>query len=256
MPIDEALSNSSVTASGFFGNGAGLTGTVTQEGNTFNGANQLVKLDGSGSVSIGGSFSALNSSVTASGLFGNGAGIVGLSAANITAGGTLPALDGSALTNLPASGVLVNSSPTWSGSHSFLNRVDAKTVAVGGTGAPNTGYSMRVEAGLEIYGNMNGADIALLDSVGGLTGELFIDNTTKDLFIIAAQGGSMSLLSGGFQRLIIDPAGSVSINRGTNVVYKCVGSTAGVDDDLLAVSNTNANHCIGGTWTATSLRLD
>ncbi|MDO8335635.1 MAG: hypothetical protein Q7T74_02520, partial [Candidatus Saccharibacteria bacterium] len=63
-----------------------LSGNVTLLGNTFNGSNQLVRLDGSGNLP------ALN-----------GAALTSLSAGNLT--GTLAALDGSALTNLNGSNI-------------------------------------------------------------------------------------------------------------------------------------------------------
>ena len=48
-----------------------------------------------------GTSAQFNNTLTANALIGNGAGVTDLTAGNITAGGTLPAVDGSALTNLP-----------------------------------------------------------------------------------------------------------------------------------------------------------
>lgn len=49
--------------------------------------------------------------------------------------------------------------------------------------------------------------------------------------------------------------GNVNVN-GTNIVYWCSGSTAGTFDGNLARGNSNAGACAGGTWIATSLRVD
>lgn len=50
-------------------------------------------------------------------------------------------------------------------------------------------------------------------------------------------------------------ATGVEVN-GTNIVYYCSGSTAGTFDGNLARGNSNAGACAGGTWTATSLKVD
>lgn len=50
--------------------------------------------------------------------------------------------------------------------------------------------------------------------------------------------------------------GILSIGSGTNIIYYCSGSTAGVFDGNLARGNANAGACSGGTWVATSLKLN
>jgi hypothetical protein len=50
--------------------------------------------------------------------------------------------------------------------------------------------------------------------------------------------------------------GTVAAGSGTNIVYYCTGSTAGTFDGNLARGNSNAGACAGGTWVATSLRVD
>ena len=51
-------------------------------------------------------------------------------------------------------------------------------------------------------------------------------------------------------------AGLVTVGGGTNIVYWCSGSTSGTFDGNLARGNGNAGACSGGTWVATSLRVD
>lgn len=51
-------------------------------------------------------------------------------------------------------------------------------------------------------------------------------------------------------------SGTVSAGGGSNIVYYCTGSTAGTFDGNLARGNSNAGACSGGTWVATSLRVD
>jgi hypothetical protein len=51
-------------------------------------------------------------------------------------------------------------------------------------------------------------------------------------------------------------SGTVAAGGGGNTVYYCSGSTAGTFDGNLARGNSNAGACAGGTWTATSLRVD
>jgi len=46
--------------------------------------------------------------------------------------------------------------------------------------------------------------------------------------------------------------GSVVINAGANILYRCVGGTG---DGLISVNNANAS-CPEGTWTATSLKIN
>jgi hypothetical protein len=46
--------------------------------------------------------------------------------------------------------------------------------------------------------------------------------------------------------------GSVVINAGANILYRCVGGTG---DGLISVNNANAS-CPVGTWTATSLKIN
>jgi len=48
---------------------------------------------------------------------------------------------------------------------------------------------------------------------------------------------------------------AIQVN-GTNIVYYCSGSTSGTFDGNLARGNSNAAACAGGTWTATSLKVD
>lgn len=50
--------------------------------------------------------------------------------------------------------------------------------------------------------------------------------------------------------------GTLSIGNGNNIVYYCTGSTAGTFDGNLARNNANAGACAGGTWVATSLKVD
>ena len=50
--------------------------------------------------------------------------------------------------------------------------------------------------------------------------------------------------------------GPVLVNEGTNIVYYCSGSTGGTFDGNLARGNGNAGACAGGSWVATSLKVD
>jgi hypothetical protein len=51
-------------------------------------------------------------------------------------------------------------------------------------------------------------------------------------------------------------SGTVAAGGGTNIMYYCSGSTAGTFDGNLARGNSNAGACAGGTWVATSYRMD
>jgi hypothetical protein len=54
----------------------------------------------------------------------------------------------------------------------------------------------------------------------------------------------------------LSSSGEVSAGGGSNIVYYCSGSTGGTFDGNLARGNGNAGACAGGTWIATSLKVD
>lgn len=78
----------------------GTTGNVTTQGNTFNGANQLLKLDASGKIPAvdGSQLTAVPSTVTTQGNTFNGTNQL----VKTDGSGKLPAIDGSQLTNIPS----------------------------------------------------------------------------------------------------------------------------------------------------------
>lgn len=80
--------------------------------------------------------------------------------------------------------------------------------------------------------------VIITDDTGGVT------NSTANSLVVSFAGG-INLASP-----------SVQINGGTNIVYYCSGSTAGVFDGNLARGNSNTGACAGGTWVATSLKVD
>ncbi|MCB9821311.1 hypothetical protein H6798_02135 [Candidatus Nomurabacteria bacterium] len=162
-----------ITASSFSGDGSGLTdlngneitsGTiddarlsanVTLLGNTFNGTNQLVQLDGSGNLP---------------GL--DGSALTNLSAANLT--GVLPGLDGSALINLNASSLssgtvsdslltsnvaLLNGTQTFTAEQTFNGGL-----VIGGGGSAVAGTIRWNGVDLELY---DGSSWVSLTSGGG-----------------------------------------------------------------------------------------
>lgn len=55
---------------------------------------------------------------------------------------------------------------------------------------------------------------------------------------------------------VVRTGGETRVGGGTNSVYYCSGSTAGTFDGNLARGNGNAGACAGGTWVATSLKVD
>jgi hypothetical protein len=119
---------------------ARLSSNVTLLGNTFNGNNQLVRLDGSGNLP------ALN-----------GSALTSISGGNIT--GALSAVDGSALTNLSA-GNLVGALPALSGAN--LTTLNASNISSG------TLSDTRLSTSVTLLGNtFNGTSQLVQTNVAG-----------------------------------------------------------------------------------------
>jgi len=162
-----------VTATAFSGTGSALTslngtnissGTVadarlstnvTLQGNTFNGASQLVQL------TAGGILPTLS-----------GANLTSLSAANITSGGTLPALNGSALTSLSAANITSGGTlPALNGS--ALTSLNGTNISSG------TVADARLSTNVTLQGNtFNGASQLLQLTAGGILPTLSGANLT------------------------------------------------------------------------------
>lgn len=75
-------------------------------------------------------------------------------------------------------------------------------------------------------------------------------STQADQFGLRAAGGA------DFEVPYSTFSGVLSVGAGDNIIYYCTGSTAGTFDGNLARGNSNAGACSGGTWIATSLKVD
>lgn len=97
---------------------------------------------------------------------------------------------------------------------------------------------------------VSGTDTTKVAKTGDtMTGTLTMSNA--DISLTGASGfitGQSSVTASGF-------FGS-SLDIGGNTVYYCTGSTAGTFDGNLARGNANAGACAGGTWVATSLKVN
>jgi hypothetical protein len=242
-----------------------LSTNVTLQGNTFNGGSQLVQLesdaklpvlDGSNLTNVGGGGSNDASDLTVGTLDD-----ARLSANVTTQGNTFNAAN--KLVKLDGSGnMLVSGDAT-------AAIINGTRIALGlplnAAAATNEGKILQVLGGSIIKsdpGTVGGVDFTFNDAADGIMFEIFQDDGDKNIDIINWQGTSMSFAVGNGTPVLTvlgtgaTVAGTFAVNGGANIVYRCVGSTAGLDDDLLASNNTNANHCVGGTWTATSLKVD
>lgn len=216
-------------------------------------------ISGSESAIVGGDNNHVNSDV---------AGIFGGNDHNIDAGANSSVIVGGNGNTISSggveSGILGGDSNDISGASSAMIGTSGSTISgqnasiISGQNVSNTGEGstiIGVQATSDItadhatmVGGQNNhvsADGAMLftDFTGGITNSII--NSFRASF-----SGGYDFTGGAFR------ATSVEINGGAQIVYYCTGSTAGVYDGNLARNNANAGACAGGTWVATSLKVD
>lgn len=144
----------------------------------------------------------------------------------------------------------------------FRMMVDATAVVVASTNSFTVqGVAGTIAANtfaIAPYSNTD-AVLTLTSGDGSTTWSFYTDDATGGFWLrdetsvthpFKAQAGAPE------GTLILNSAGTVQINNGTNTVYYCSGSSGGTYDGNLARGNSNAGACAGGTWIATSLKVD
>ena len=138
--------------------------------------------------------------VAATTLTGNGAGVTALAAANITANGTLPALNGAALTALNASNLGSGTVPVarlgdGNESNSTFLRGDNTWVAVSGTTINNNADNLIITGSssantLEAEANLtyDGSEL----TVGGTSAKLVLDQSSGDGYIFELRSSDVA----------------------------------------------------------------
>ena len=222
------VGQASVTASGFFGNGAGLSnvsGTdvsrVADTGDTMTGAlnmsNVAVNLTG-----VNGNVVGQSSITTTGGVFGNGAGLTNLNAGNL-ASGTVPLTRLSGITNTEIA--------------AGANIADTKlnTIATSGK-VSDSALSANVDL-------LNG--IQTISAVKTFTAGPSLTNVA--LTLTGASGNVVSASSVTASGLFAE---TLAAGGGSNIVYRCLTDGGGVPSGTLTI---NAAQC--ATSTDTGLRV-
>jgi hypothetical protein len=245
MGAHNILTTSSVTASAFFGDGSHLTGVAAGSCGTGAGASS-VKCSGTNNTAAnsydtvsGGNTNAIDSDS------GDASVIAGGEFNHISFGGGSAVISGGISNSISGSFAVIagGSNHNASGLYSFT---------AGGYHISNGG-SYAFGAGQNVNVNHNGAfafsgDGTTYNTHGNnsanfrVPGGFYIDGGGS----LTTDGGNISTGSNGY----------VSANGGSNIVYRCTGSSGGTSDGVLSASNANTTSCPGGTWTATHLKVD
>lgn len=275
------IAQSSVTAAYFVGDGSALTGISAGACATGSGTSSVL-CQGSGNVAAG-NFSAVSGGATnvvsagatysvisagqgntiTAGLrsfIGGGDGNTSSTQFSVIGGGEANTISGTANGGTIAGGEL----NTVSGSRAFVGGGELNTasggdatVAGGDSNTASGNYSsipgglgntasgsFSIAIGRQAKATAEGSFVAADNQAVDLIG------STTNQFLIRYNGGASFVVGSSTF------TGTVSVNSGTNIVYHCTGSTAGTFDGNLARGNGNAGACAGGTWVATSLKVD
>ena len=235
QPLDvdgSIISNSSITASSFFGDGSNLTGiTAGSETNTYTSSKTFTN-----DVQVQGNLLGL-SSITASSFFGDGSNLTGI------VGGS--------------------ESNTYTSSKTFTNAL----LVNGAVTLTNGSLAAHSVVGIDAAGLLN--PIGVLSGSEGNGAVFYKDRTLNDAAQLdALKWGSRELKGPDGTTTTLDWSTNtevyvpVDLSVGGNIIlglqtmYYCSGSTSGTFDGNLARGDSNAAACAGGTWIATKIRLD
>jgi hypothetical protein len=131
------------------------------------------------------------------------------------------------------------------GSATKLVVLGSGNVGIGTTSLPGT-PKLGVNGTIGTYGLATDASNYQMGTLSASNGNGTLGSTT--LSCVRAGTGAVNC------DINLTPlgTGSVVINAGANILYRCVGGTG---DGLISVNNANAS-CPVGTWTATSLKIN
>ena len=189
---------------------ARLSTNVTLQGNTFNGANQLVQL------TAGGALPTLD-----------GSNLTNLTAGNITAGGTLPALNGSALTNLNATNLSTGT---------VANARLSNSVTLQGNTFNGASQLVQLTAG-GILPVLSGANLTSLNATNLSTG------TVADARLSANVTVQGNTFNGANQLVQVNGSGELPTISGVNLTNLNAGSIA---SGTVADARLSANVTVQG----------
>ncbi len=244
---------------------ARLSTNVTLLGNTFNGINQLVQLNGSGALpALNGSALTNLSSANLTGALPaiNGSALTNLSAGNLT--GALPAISGASLTSLNGTNIssgtvadarlstnvaLLNGGQTFSVLTSFgaglsaTGDINASGQVAGATVTGDGAGLTNLSAGNVATGTL--ADARLSANVALLSGtQTFTGSKTFSGGLVLGQSTLSSLATVARAVSLPDEAGTVCLSNSNNCGFLRIAAgslqTDATNNDVLAVNKTSA----------------